>query len=824
MDLASAAGVRWEFLPEGATTWVPIQVPAGGWKTQGLKTDAGEYRAKLSAPSVPDGSRLRLEFDAVNFGARVLAGPDEAKLLEVASHVNGWMPFAADITERVAESGEVVVRVAVSGREKFKVNGKYIVPEGATWFPGLADGILRGVRLRVVPALRIEDVWIRTTLSPDTLRTRVTIVNDGDEAAAVTLRARLDRENGPRRDYPSLPESATTVPAHGRVELDLAETPWTLGPDSHWWPNVPYREGYRARLHRLALELATEGRIVHSFDRRFGFREFRVSGNKYLLNGVRCNLRGDNQQEANFGPDAYGTKPGFGPPGASNPGWPHAVDNLLRLNFNVLRIHQIPGTPYMLDVCDELGLLVVGETPLRGSEGGEDFVAGRTHMLDMVRELVLRDRHHPSIVLWSPANEWGEPIRPAMAVIKPLDDTRPIIADGIGDIGPDVINMEHYVGGIGTLPLIGGTPRGDRPYGETESIWFNDNSPRGFAWFATSTRVRRLKGNADIRNYVLNNVWPNYVAGESDQTQVLESAIKDYGHGPRRILPPIEQPWAHPNIRLMQDFFHPLTACDIEFDLANARSNARGEWPVFRPRLAPDTEVRRRVAVFNDEFFGDRLELRWEVRRGGPTGKVLAKGREPLTIPPGEFATRELTFKTPADGSVSLVLTVRKDGKRRFREERIAFRVSADTDPVLARPGDYRIVGVFNGLALSLPSKPAADVVQLPAAEATVWTLQSAGHNTFRITERGTGLALAAVPLKDKPEAALVVQPATDSPLQLWRVGEDPEGAITLKNVGDGRLVDVANNSRKAGTQLWLWTAHRGDNQLWELRPEPEAP
>jgi beta-galactosidase/beta-glucuronidase len=129
--------------------------------------------------------------------------------------------------------------------------------------------------------------------------------------------------------------------------------------------------------------VTVDGKPVQHFRQRFGFRQFQVVSNYYELNGVHCNLRGDNQQEANFGTDAYGTKKGFGPPTAGNPGWPQAVDNLQRLNFNVMRIHQIPATPYMLDVCDEMGLMLVEESPLRGSEGGEDYADGKTNMLNM---------------------------------------------------------------------------------------------------------------------------------------------------------------------------------------------------------------------------------------------------------------------------------------------------------------------------------------------------------------------------------------------------------------------------------------------------------
>ena len=87
--------------------------------------------------------------------------------------------------------------------------------------------------------------------------------------------------------------------------------PWTLGPHSYWWPNVPYRSGYQAKLHRLEITLSQNGRVVHQSTLQFGFRQFEAQGSHYYLNGIQCNLRGDNQQEADFGTDAYGIRPGF---------------------------------------------------------------------------------------------------------------------------------------------------------------------------------------------------------------------------------------------------------------------------------------------------------------------------------------------------------------------------------------------------------------------------------------------------------------------------------------------------------------------------------
>ena len=96
-------------------------------------------------------------------------------------------------------------------------------------------------------------------------------------------------------------------------------------------------------------------------------------GDHFELNGRRVNFRGDSIQGANYDnidyhgvSDAYDTFPGFLKPSAGNAGWPKAVDNYLRLNYSSVRIHQVPATPYMLDVADEMGLMIQDETAIRG--------------------------------------------------------------------------------------------------------------------------------------------------------------------------------------------------------------------------------------------------------------------------------------------------------------------------------------------------------------------------------------------------------------------------------------------------------------------------
>ena len=120
---------------------------------------------------------------------------------------------------------------------------------------------------------------------------------------------------------------------------------------------------------------------------RFGFREATQNGDYYYLNGVRVNFRGDNLQGADYDRinnggkgDAYDTLPGFLPPSSGNGGWPQAVDNYQRLNYNVVRIHQEPGEPVHVG-C-------------RRRDGPDDHRRGRDSRLPVRAGVDRRARQH----------------------------------------------------------------------------------------------------------------------------------------------------------------------------------------------------------------------------------------------------------------------------------------------------------------------------------------------------------------------------------------------------------------------------------------------
>ncbi len=352
-------------------------------------------------------------------------------------------------------------------------------------------------------------------------------------------------------------------------------------------------------------------------------------------------------------PDVFiDTLPGFLPPSAKNPGWPAAVSNFLRLNYNVQRQHMGPWTPYMIDVCDELGLMLIGESSTRWD--GFDMENGRGfHEVKCLQELVRRDKNHPSIIRWSSKNE-AQCTDPAYHLelyeaIKAVDQTRPISEDiCYGDPNafdvkrvfkllwdkPDFTWIDHYFTcnsqGRPTFQTIGHNdaviPMSERPYGLGEADWVRSTTPAGLSWFATTTVLARLQGASDVRPYVLLSSWVSSIPGVKTSDFVTEENRHPvYGEDN------LPDPWSHPGIRLLQAACHPLLAADGEFWKANRKCDAFGHFPVIAPVLPAKSRASRAITVFNDEFAGENLELAWELREGSPSNWVWDHG----SIPPG---------------------------------------------------------------------------------------------------------------------------------------------------------------------------------------------
>jgi beta-galactosidase len=194
-----------------------------------------------------------------------------------------------------------------------------------------------------------------------------------------------------------------------------------------WSSEDPYR-------YRLICELIDpKGRVVEVAAQTIGFRSVEVRGRELLLNGRPVLIRGVNRHDH----DEYT---------ASTPSRSTMrldLEIMKRFNVNAVRMSHYPPDPYVLDVCDELGLWVIDETNLETHGRYRQLVhepAFATQCMERVMRMVRRDENHPSIISWSLGNESGYgPVHDAMAAwVRHYDDTRVVHYEGPHryDLGP----------------------------------------------------------------------------------------------------------------------------------------------------------------------------------------------------------------------------------------------------------------------------------------------------------------------------------------------------------------------------------------------------
>ena len=383
----------WDFRLSEDDPWESVAVPAS-YNDQ--KTDRrfrshvgfAWYRTKLTIPFFYKRQRRVLRFDAVTHDAVVwLDGK------ELCRHRGGFLPFEADVTG-LTEPGktyELLVRVdnrinhstlpvgneggiAFFGSDNAGIPsveaGKRMQQEKGVNLPNFDffnyAGIIRPVRLYTTPTAYIEGV----TLDADMHGVLSYVVETvGDGAVQMDI---LD--------------------AGGKTVASCEGGEGTLSiPDAQLWqpyPDTPYL--YTARI-RFGNDI---------YEQHFGFRSVEVRGHEILINGVPTHLHG---------PCKHEDLPfhGRGLDVCANV----ADISLYRwLNANVLRMSHYPYAEEMYDLCDREGIMVVDETPAVGIGAGDKVDPYKTFPLadyhaQVLRDMIARDRNHPSVIMWSLGNE-----------------------------------------------------------------------------------------------------------------------------------------------------------------------------------------------------------------------------------------------------------------------------------------------------------------------------------------------------------------------------------------------------------------------------------
>jgi beta-galactosidase len=424
LELAADAG--WKFVlgdPSGAETpafpdqsWRTVQLPhdwsiesapdknnpsgsGGGYFPNGT----GWYRRTFNVPATWKDKRVSIELDGVYRNAIVYLNGHK-----LGTQPYGYTSFELDLTPELRFAGPNVLAVRVDNSAQ----------PNSRWYSG--SGIYRHVRVVITNPTHVAHwgVFVTTPEVSDTtakVQVRTAIANESAADAGLSVQTTLLDRTG---KTVGTAQSSVQVAAHSDKELsqDLAVASPAL-----WTPPSP-------SLYRAVTRVLKNGQVVDEAVTPFGIRSLAWSAEKGLvLNGKPIKLTGGSVHHDN------------GPLGAAafDRAEERKVELLKAAGHNAVRTaHNIPS-PAFLDACDRLGLLVLDEPFDMWKAHKVKFDYGSDFdqwWKQDISAMVLRDRNHPSIVIWGIGNEIpeltverGREMGKKLAdQVRSLDNTRPL--------------------------------------------------------------------------------------------------------------------------------------------------------------------------------------------------------------------------------------------------------------------------------------------------------------------------------------------------------------------------------------------------------------
>ncbi|GAB3274585.1 beta-glucuronidase [Kineosporia babensis] len=483
----------WDFVldPEGrgrreqwwqAALEAPVQMPVPASYNDilvdtGLKDHVGDvwYQTTIRVPRGWTGERIVLRFDSATHAA--VAWVDGH---QVAEHAGGYTPFETDVTDLVVPGSEHRLTVVVNNELNWQTIPPGIVTDTARgrsqrYFHDFFNyaGLHRSVWLRSTPQTRIEDVTITTDRRGTTGLVGYAVLVEG--SAAGSVRVVIEDEVGT--------EVASVTGASGTVEIENVHL---------WQPGQGYL--YQARVEVLD----GEGSVIDVYRQPFGVRTVEVRGQEFLINGEPFYFKGFGMHED----QAVRGK------GRDDALMVHEFALLDWIGANSFRTSHYPYADEVYDFADRQGIVVIDEVAAVGLNTGIDggmFGMGPKHPTfspqtindvtqevhkQAIRELVARDKNHPSVVLWSIANEPESDtdasrryFEPLFELTRELDPSRPVgfvnvmlAPHGKCQVSElaDVLMLNRYYGWyVHTDDL----ESAEEAWGEELAAWAGENKP-----------------------------------------------------------------------------------------------------------------------------------------------------------------------------------------------------------------------------------------------------------------------------------------------------------------------------------------------------------
>ncbi len=363
-----------EILPREASGCVNYQGPV--W-----------YRKHFTLPDSLSGKKLFLHFEAIMGKSKVWVNGKE-----VSTHYGGYLPVVADITDFVKPSGENIIAVkADNSDDPTYPPGK---PQDMLDF-AYFGGIYRDCWLIAHDHVYITDPNYENITAGGGLA----VWYDNFRNGSADVNTKLHLRNETPQNFSGMVEYLLTdakgdTAAINRHNIRLAKgkaasfsSTLNVADAEFWSPSRPHLYNLIVRVYDR------NGKAVDGYRRRIGIRSLEFKGKEGFY------LNGQPYPEALIGANRHQDHALIGN-ALSNSAHRRDAIKLKEAGMNVIRNAHCPQDPAFMDACDELGLFVIDNTP--GWQFWNDAPEFGERVYSDIRNLVRRDRNHPSVWLWEP--------------------------------------------------------------------------------------------------------------------------------------------------------------------------------------------------------------------------------------------------------------------------------------------------------------------------------------------------------------------------------------------------------------------------------------
>ena len=334
---------------------------------------------------------------SIQFGAAMQIADVWVNEQHRAHHLGGYLPFTVDLTNEAQSAKPILIAVELDNRDTD------LVPPGKPTdgldfnYPG---GLYRGVKLIVTDPVHVTDpitanivagggvfvTYSDVSKTSAVVHVKSDVANDSNDLARnCVVRQTLLGADG--KEAASNASEPVLIPAAGHHEFVQA---FTVNNPRLWSPDTPH-------LYTLVTTVVRDGTPADAVQTKIGIRTFAL-GKRVLINGEETHMAGSNRHQEHPYIE-YALSPNAGRRDAQR---------IKDAGLNHIRLSHYPQDPSFLDACDTLGILV--QAPIPGWQEFWDNSSFVASSYQNIRDLIRRDRNHPSIIFWEPnLNESGGP-------------------------------------------------------------------------------------------------------------------------------------------------------------------------------------------------------------------------------------------------------------------------------------------------------------------------------------------------------------------------------------------------------------------------------